>query len=135
MGILATNKEKQELALNPTPPPHPSRDMRYLGSTEEGGKALPRKKCGKANIDPDWPPEMMPKHRKSLANGRQQNPRGCRRRRRLVVFHLGTAFPPSSVLPSVLHGIGQDGKTARRVFAAELGLGESAGADTETTSS
>ena len=57
-----------------------------------------KKGRGKAKIDPEWAPEMKQKHRKSLPNGRQQNPRGRRakrvaplgrrRRRRLVVFHL-----------------------------------------------
>ena len=56
------------------------------------------KECRKPKIDPEWAPEMKQKHRKSLPNGRQQNPRwrrakraaplGQRRRRRLVVFHL-----------------------------------------------
>ena len=42
-----------------------------------------------SKIEPERAPEMMPKHRKSLPNGRQQEPqRGRRRRRRLVVFHL-----------------------------------------------
>ena len=42
-----------------------------------------------SKIEPERAPEMMPKHRKSLPNGRRQEPqRGRRRRRRLVVFHL-----------------------------------------------
>ena len=48
-----------------------------------------------SKIEPERAPEMMPKHRKSLPNGRQQEPQRGRReappclgRRRLVVFHL-----------------------------------------------
>ena len=42
-----------------------------------------------SKIEPERALEMMQKRRKSLPNGRQQEPqRGRRRRRLLVVFHL-----------------------------------------------
>ena len=50
------------------------------------------KKEEKYKIEPEWAPEIKPKHRNSLPNRRQQNPRGRRRRRRLVVFDLVRYF-------------------------------------------
>ena len=55
-----------------------------------------KKEGGKTKIDPEWAPEMKQKHRKSLPNGRQQNPRGRREapppwgapKAPLVVCHL-----------------------------------------------
>ena len=57
------------------------------GKTKEGGQS--KKKGGKAS---GWAPEIRPKHRKSLPNGRQQEPQGGGAKRRplgvLVVYHL-----------------------------------------------
>ena len=92
-----------------------------------------QKKSGKA---PGWAPEIMPKHRRSLPNGRQQEPKGAarsaaslwrRRRRRLFVFHLvriSYAFGSFSepVLARFLSKVRKSGLSAPRPNERQQGV-------------
>ena len=57
---------------------HRRLDRSRMGAPGIEEKPFWEKEGGKIKIDPEWAPEIRPKHRKSLPNRRQQNPRGRR---------------------------------------------------------